>query len=112
MIEKDIGVTLSEDNELSNGSSWRESHEKDETEIRPEIQDISSNKLESEKSLAQIACENSVCPRPPFRWRDELAENPERAFSGNRNRCKYEAKIAELERLLSMLIIDFLNRFI
>ncbi len=36
----------------------------------------------------------------PSRWRDELAENPERAFSGNGNRCKYEARIAELERLL------------
>jgi len=34
------------------------------------------------------------------RTRDELAENPERAFGGNGNICKYEARIAELERLL------------
>jgi hypothetical protein len=32
--------------------------------------------------------------------RRELAENPERGFSGNDNRCKYEARIAELECLL------------
>ena len=56
--------------------------------------------LESGKPLAQIARENGIHPSLPFRWRDELAENPERAFSGNGNRCKYESRIAELERLL------------
>ena len=56
--------------------------------------------LESGKPLAQIARENGIHPSLPSRWRDELAENPERAFSGNGNRCKYEARIAELERLL------------
>ncbi len=34
------------------------------------------------------------------RWRDELAENPEIAFSGNGNKYKDKARIAELERLL------------
>ncbi len=56
--------------------------------------------LESGKPLAQIARENGIHPSLPCRWRDELAENPERAFSGNDNICKYEARIAELERLL------------
>ena len=56
--------------------------------------------LESGKPLAQIAREYGVHPSLPSRWRDELAENPERAFSGNGNICKYEARIAELERLL------------
>lgn len=56
--------------------------------------------LESGKPLAQIAREHGIHPSLPSRWRDELAENPERAFSGNGNSCKYEAKIAELERLL------------
>ena len=56
--------------------------------------------LESGKSLAQIAREYGVHLSLPSRWRDELAENPERAFSGNGNICKYEARIAELERLL------------
>jgi len=56
--------------------------------------------LESGKPLAQIAREYGIHPSLPSRWRDELAENPERAFSGNGNICKYEARIAELERLL------------
>ena len=51
-------------------------------------------------SLGQIAREYGIHPSLPCRWRDELAENPERAFSGNDNICKYEARIAELERLL------------
>ena len=56
--------------------------------------------LETGKPLAQIARENGIHPSLPCRWRDELAENPERAFSGNGNQYKYEARIAELERLL------------
>ena len=56
--------------------------------------------LESGKPLAQIAREYGIHPSLPCRRRDELAENPERAFSGNGNICKYEARIAELERLL------------
>ena len=39
-------------------------------------------------------------PGLPTRWREELAENPEKAFSGNGKRYKYEARIAELEWLL------------
>jgi len=39
--------------------------------------------LESGKPLAQIAREYGIHPSLPCRWRDELAENPERAFSGN-----------------------------
>jgi len=56
--------------------------------------------LEAGKPLAQIAREHGIHPSLPCRWRDELAENPERAFSGNGRRYKYEARIAELERLL------------
>ncbi len=56
--------------------------------------------LEGGKSPAQIAREYGLHPSLPIRWREELAENPERAFAGNGNRCKYESRIAELERLL------------
>jgi len=56
--------------------------------------------LESGKSLAQIAREYSIHPGLPSRWREELAENPEKAFSGNGNQYKDQARIAELERLL------------
>jgi transposase len=56
--------------------------------------------LESGKPLAQIAREYSIHPGLPTRWRDEMAENPEKAFSGNGNQYKDQARIAELERLL------------
>jgi transposase len=56
--------------------------------------------LESGKPLAQIAREHSIHPGLPSWWREELAENPEKAFSGNGNQYKDPARIAELERLL------------
>ena len=62
--------------------------------------------LESGKPLAQIAREYGVHPSLPSRWRDELAENPERAFSGIGNRRKYEARIAEPERLLGLAMLN------
>lgn len=36
--------------------------------------------LESGKPLAQIAREHSIHPGLPTRWREELTENPEKAF--------------------------------
>ena len=49
--------------------------------------------LRSPASIASIlAC--------PLGGREELAENPEKAFSGNGNQYKDQARIAELERLL------------
>ena len=39
--------------------------------------------LESVKPLAQIAREHGIHPSLPSRWGEELAENPEKAFSGN-----------------------------
>jgi transposase len=56
--------------------------------------------LESGKPPSQIAREHSIHPSLPSRWRDELADNPEKAFSGNGNKYKDQARIAELERLL------------
>ena len=56
--------------------------------------------LESGKPISQIAREHGIHPSLPSRWRDELADNPEIAFSGNGNKYKDQARIAELERLL------------
>ena len=56
--------------------------------------------LEAGKPLAQIAREYGIHPSLPCRWKAELAENPEKAFKGNGNKYKDQAKIAELERLL------------
>ena len=44
------------------------------------------SELESGKPLAQIASEHGIHSSSPYQWQDELAENPERAFSGNGNR--------------------------
>lgn len=56
--------------------------------------------LESGKPLAQISREYGVLPGLASRWQNEYAENPETAFSGNVNKYKDKARIAELERLL------------
>ena len=56
--------------------------------------------LEAGKPLAQIAREYGIHPSLPCWWKAELAENPEKAFRGNGNKYKDQAKIAELERLL------------
>ena len=57
------------------------------------------SELESGKPVAQIAREYGIHPGLPSQWHDELAENPEMAFSGNGNKYKDKARI-ELERLL------------
>jgi transposase len=56
--------------------------------------------LESGKPLAQVAREHGIHPSLPCRWKAELAGNPEKAFRGNGNKYKDQARIAELERLL------------
>ena len=52
--------------------------------------------LDAGKPLAQLAREYGVHPSLPCRWKTKLAENPEKAFRGNRNKCKDQARIAEL----------------
>ncbi len=56
--------------------------------------------LEGGKTPDQIAREYGVHPSLPALWRDDLAENPETAFSGKENTDKKKARIVELERLL------------
>jgi transposase len=68
--------------------------------------------IEGGKPLAQIAREHGIHPSLPSRWRDEFAENPEKAFPGNGNWCKENAGISEQERILEQLYpdIDILRR--
>jgi transposase len=58
------------------------------------------------KSLAQLSREYGIHPSLPSRWREELAQNPEKAFSGNGNTYKDKARIAELERLVGQLYAE------
>jgi len=60
------------------------------------------SELESGKPLGKICSKYGIYPCLPCRWKAELAENPERANSFNCSRCKYEAGIAELERLFAL----------
>jgi transposase len=53
--------------------------------------------LEAGKPLAQIAREYGIHPSLPCRWKAELAENPEKAFRGNGNKYKDQAKIEALK---------------
>jgi transposase len=62
--------------------------------------------LEAGKPLAQVAREYGIHPSLPRRWKTELAENPEKAFKGNGNRYKDQARIAELERLLGQAHVE------
>jgi transposase len=63
--------------------------------------------LEGSKTSAQIAREHGIHPGLPSRWRDELAENPEKAFRGNGKKYKENARISEQERILGQLYLDY-----
>jgi transposase len=62
--------------------------------------------LEGGKPLAQIAREHVIHPSLLSRWRDELAENPERAFRGNGKRYKENTSISEQEWVSGYLDLD------
>ena len=68
--------------------------------------------LESGISSARIGREHNIHPTLLYRWRKELADNPDTAFKGNGNGYKQEAKVAELERLVGKLYAenDFLKK--
>lgn len=70
-----------------------------EATIQPGVKISIVSELESGKPLAENAREHGIHPSLPYRWRPELAENPERAFAGNGNQCRYEARISELVRV-------------
>ena len=62
--------------------------------------------LEGGKPPVQIAREQGIHPSLPSRWRNELAENPEKAFRGNGKKYKEDARISEQERVLGQLYPD------
>jgi len=88
------------DKKLSNANSWRETYEEDEAAPRSRFKISALAELDAGKPLAQVAREYGIHPNLPCRWKIELAENPERAFIGNGNKYKDQARIAELELLL------------
>jgi transposase len=66
--------------------------------------------LESGVSPAEICRKYGIHPSIPNRWKKEYYEDPDRAFSGNGNIYKLEARNAELERLVGQLYAE--NEFL
>ena len=62
--------------------------------------------VEAGKSIAQASREHQVHPTLITKWRAALQKHPESAFAGNGNAYTYEARIAELERLIGQLTIE------
>jgi len=56
--------------------------------------------LEGGKPPVQIAREHGIHSGLPSRWKDELAENPQKAFRGNGKKYKEDARISEQEWIL------------
>lgn len=68
--------------------------------------------IEAGKSVAQVAREHQLHPNCIGEWKRQLARYGEKAFAGNGNAYKEEAKIAELERLIGQQAVEiaFLKR--
>jgi transposase len=62
--------------------------------------------IEAGKSTAQASREHQVHPSLISRWQNQHRRYSDRAFSGNGNTYKYEARIAELERIIGQLTIE------
>ncbi len=62
--------------------------------------------VEAGKPVAQVAREHQLHPTLIRRWQHEHQHYAERAFLGNGNIYKYEARIAELERLSGQLTME------
>jgi transposase len=68
--------------------------------------------IEAGKSVAQVAREHQIHPNCIGEWKRQLARYGDKAFAGNGNTYKEEAKIAELERLIGQQAVEiaFLKR--
>ena len=69
-------------------------------------------RLESGQSVAEVARALEVHPSELHRWRRELQEHGERAFSGAGKKRAEESRVGELERKIGQqaMEIDFLKR--
>jgi transposase len=69
-------------------------------------------RLQSGQSAAEVARALEINPTDLYRWRRELDQHGDRAFSGLGNQRADETRVAELERKVGRqaLEIDFLKR--
>jgi transposase len=62
--------------------------------------------VESGKSIAQVAREHQIHPITIGNWKKEFGKYGGKAFAGNGNTYKQEARIAELERMIGQLTME------
>lgn len=77
-----------------------------------EFKQTAVRRLQSGQSIAEVARALEVNPSELHRWRRELQEHGERAFSGVGKKRGEESRVAELERKIGQqaMEIDFLKR--
>jgi transposase len=77
-----------------------------------EFKQTAVRRLEGGQSVAEVARALEVHPSDLHRWRRELQEHGERAFSGAGKKRAEETRVAELERKVGQqaMEIDFLKR--
>ena len=77
-----------------------------------EFKQTAIRRLQSGQSTAEVARALEVHPTELYRWRRELEDHGEQAFSGAGKKRAEESRVAELERKVGQqaLEIDFLKR--
>jgi transposase-like protein len=77
-----------------------------------EFKQTAVRRIESGQSVGEVARALEVHPSDLQRWRRELREHGERAFSGVGKKRAEESRVAELERKIGQqaMEIDFLKR--
>jgi transposase-like protein len=91
------------------GENWKM---KSRRKFTKEFKGTAVRRLESGQSVAEVARALEVHPSELHRWRRELQEHGERAFSGAGKKRVEEGRVAELERKVGQqaMEIDFLKR--
>jgi len=62
------------------------------------------------KSVAEVSREHNIHPVLFSKWKRELKESPDKAFSGNGNLWKAEAEVEKYKRLVGQLYAE--NEFL
>ena len=77
-----------------------------------EFKQTAVRRLDGGQSVGEVARALEVHPTDLHRWRRELEEHGERAFTGAGNKRAEESRVAELERKIGQqaMEIDFLKR--
>ena len=74
--------------------------------ITPETKIKVIREVENGKDVTELAKKYGICIKSIYNWQNEYLIYNERAFTGNGNAYKSEAKMAELERKIGQLIIE------